>query len=76
MKKIFLWASERSVLKTLTPQKLERLYKISKEALEQSYGWFFPQIECVSDIAPLMEHYSPVIFDLYTNSESLSTSIT
>lgn len=75
IRKIFLWASERSVLKTLTPQKLERLYKISKEALEQSYGWFLPQIECVSTILPLMGEYAPVIFDLCSDSGSFSTSI-
>ena len=36
---LFLWTSERSVVKSFSPNKQERLHKIMQEALEQSRGW-------------------------------------
>ena len=37
---IFLWSSERSLLKELNDKKLQRITKIMKEAVEQSWRFF------------------------------------
>jgi hypothetical protein len=65
---LFLWASERSVVKSFSPNKQERLHKIMQEALEQSRGWEMPKIQFVTDLKELYEEYQLCIFDLKENS--------
>ena len=49
MSDIYFWAAERSVVKTVSPQKFERLQKIVQEALEQSYGRKLPQLRFIEN---------------------------
>jgi hypothetical protein len=65
---LFLWASERSVVKSFSPNKQERLHKIMQEALEQSRGWEMPKIQFITDLKELYEKYQLCIFDLKENS--------
>ena len=65
---LFLWASERSVVKSFSPNKQERLHKIMQEALEQSRGWEMPKIQFITDLKELYEEYQLCIFDLKENS--------
>ena len=68
---IFLWASERSVLKSLNPNKEQRLLKIIKEATEQSWSSVFPKLTFLSDIKPLHENWQFVVFDLPNHKQKL-----
>ena len=65
---LFLWASERSVVKSFSPNKQERLHKIMQEALEQSRGWEMPKIQFITDLKELCKKYQLCIFDLKENS--------
>lgn len=60
---IVFWSSERSVIKEINNNKIERLEKISKEALEQSWWWYLPKIEFVSDLANIIKDVNLVVFD-------------
>lgn len=42
--KIVFWPAQRSVLKELSDNKLDRMNTIALEAVEQSHGWFIPEI--------------------------------
>ncbi len=42
--KIVFWVAERSQIRELSEQKLERLEKIAVEAVEQSRGWQIPRL--------------------------------
>ena len=66
---LFLWASERSVVKSFSPNKQERLHKIMQEALEQSRGWVMPKIEFVKDLKEITEQYQIFVFDLKENQQ-------
>ena len=68
---IFLWASERSVLKSLNPNKEQRLLKIIREATEQSWSWVLPKLTLLSDIKPLHENWQFVVFDLPNHKQKL-----
>ena len=65
---MFLWASERSVVKSFSANKQERLHKIMQEALEQSRGWEMPKIQFITNLKELYEDYQICIFDLKENS--------
>lgn len=60
---IIFWSSERSVIKEINKNKIERLEKISKEALEQSWWWYLPKIEFVSDLLNIIKDVNLVVFD-------------
>ena len=68
---MFLWASERSVLKSLNPNKEQRLLKIIKEATEQSWSWMLPKLTFLSDIKPLHKNWQFVVFDLPNHKQKL-----
>lgn len=61
---IFLWASERSVLKSLNPNKFQRLQKIMLEATEQARNWSLPQFHCLNDLKELDQERNFIVFDL------------
>lgn len=61
---IFLRASERSVLKSLNPNKLQRLQKIMQEATEQAWNWSIPQFHCLNSLEKLHQDWNFIIFDL------------
>ncbi len=67
---IFLWASERSLLKTLNPNKEQRLLKIIKEAAEQSRSWSLPTLTVVNDPQILHQDWEFMVFDLPSNRET------
>jgi RsmE family RNA methyltransferase len=52
---ITFWPAERSIIKQWNEKKAERLRKIAKEAIEQSRGWFFPEISFIEKIASVLE---------------------
>lgn len=63
VRNIYIWSSERSVLKSWNKNKWERLLKISKEAVEQSRWWELPKIEYITDIQKTLEKQNIIIFD-------------
>lgn len=72
---LFLWASERSVVKSFSPNKQERLHKIMQEALEQSRGWEMPKIEFVEDLKEITKQYQIFVFDLKENQQKWEKSV-
>ena len=67
---IFLWSSERSLLKELNDKKLQRITKIMKEAVEQSWWWNIPNLKILSSLDELKNDWSLIIFDLPRNKEN------
>ena len=61
---IFLRSAERSQVKTINDNKLARIEKIIKEAVEQSRWWNFPQIKIIKDVKELWKKRNFIIFDL------------
>ena len=68
IQRIILRPAERSVVKSFSTNKHERLHKIMQEALEQSRGWEMPKIQFITDLKELYEEYQLCIFDLKENS--------
>jgi len=64
---IVFWPSERSVIKEVNKNKIERLEKISKEALEQSWWWNLPKIEFLYDLNDILINSSLIVFDKTLN---------
>jgi len=67
---IVFWPSERSVIRDINLSKMERLEKISKEAVEQSWWWSLPKIEFVGDLKNIIENSKLLIFDKKLNEAS------
>ena len=61
---IFLWSSDRSQIKSLNENRIIRINRIIREAVEQSRWWTIPKIEIVKDIKQLHNNWNFVIFDL------------
>lgn len=55
--------SERSILKERNDKKLDRLKKISKEAVEQSRWRELPKIEFIKDISKIIKDKNIIVFD-------------
>lgn len=70
---IYLRPSERSIIKDSNDKKMDRLYKISKEAVEQSRWRNLPKIEFVKDISKIIENKKIIVFDKNENFVSLSS---
>lgn len=68
IQRIILRPAERSVVKSFSTNKYERLQKIMQEALEQSRGWEMPKIQFITDLKELYKEYQLCIFDLKENS--------
>ena len=56
--------SERSIIRESNPKKMQRLQKISKEAVEQSRGTRIPEIIYVSHIDMYTKNTQIVVFDI------------
>jgi RsmE family RNA methyltransferase len=70
---IYFRPSERSVLKEWNDRKLERLEKISQEAVEQSRWREIPKIELIKDISIIIQNKKVIIFDkVDVNAENSS----
>ncbi len=63
IKNIYIRPSERSVIKDVNNKKMERLYKISQEAVEQSRWRELPKIEFIKDISKIILNRKVIIFD-------------
>lgn len=61
---ILFWKAERSVLTDISDCKMERLYKIMREAVEQSWWWMVPNISICHDIHDLFDSWDAVVFDI------------
>lgn len=61
---ILIWASERSVIKQENSNKMKRVFKISQEAIEQSWWWKLPKIKFVDQLKELDKNYFCMVFDL------------
>ena len=66
---IYFRPSERSVLKDRSDKKLERLEKISQEAVEQSRWRTLPKIEFIKDITKIISNQKIIIFDKVDTNE-------
>lgn len=63
IKHIYFRSSERSIIRERNDKKLERLYKIAKEAVEQSRWRFLPEIHFEKDISKIIKWKNVVVFD-------------
>jgi RsmE family RNA methyltransferase len=61
--------SERSIIKTWNENKSERLQKIAREAVEQSWGRKLPNIEFVTDVRNILKDKSIIVFDKMDNGK-------
>ena len=68
---IVFWPAERSVIKLSNTSKLERCEKISKEALEQSWGRCLPKIEFVYGLKDVIPSSGLIVFDKRENITNL-----
>ncbi len=68
---LFFWRSERSQLKDISPQKIDKLKLISLEAVEQSRGWKIPSIAFVKDLEEVMDTENVVVFDMTWDVQQL-----
>lgn len=75
MSKIYLRPAERSVLKELSPQKLDRLKKIQQEATEQSRWWRIPEIVMISSLSEIRDQYQMLVFDIQKEEQQLEKSL-
>ena len=75
IQRIILRPAERSVVKSFSTNKHERLQKIMQEALEQSRGWEMPKIEFVEDLKEITEQYQIFVFDLKENQQKWEKSV-
>ena len=75
IQRIILRLAERSVVKSFSTNKHERLQKIMQEALEQSRGWEMPKIEFVEDLKEITEQYQIFVFDLKENQQKWEKSV-
>lgn len=69
---IIFWPSERSIIRQVNKTKIERLEKISKEAVEQSWWWNFPKIEFVDNLDDIIIHAKLVVFDKTLDDSTIS----
>ena len=60
---IIFWPSERSVLRERNSKKEERLNKIIKEAVEQSWGRNIPELYFAQNITKYLQDTEVIIFD-------------
>lgn len=63
IKNIYLRPSERSIIRERNDKKLERIQKISKEAVEQSRWRFLPEIQFTKDISEIIKNREIIVFD-------------
>lgn len=63
IKHIYFWPSERSIIRERNDKKNERLNKIAKEAIEQSWWWFIPEIKFVKNISEIIWWKNIIVFD-------------
>lgn len=63
IKNIYFRPSERSIIRERNNKKDERLKKIAKEAIEQSWWWFIPEIKFVKNISEVIWWKDIFIFD-------------
>jgi len=63
--KIIFRPAQRSELRTIEPNRMERLVKIAREASEQSKRRFVPKIEFVPTLKgrPWLQEHRLIIFD-------------
>lgn len=64
IQKIIFRPSERSVIKERNEKKAERIFKISKEAVEQSRWRKLPSIKFTKNISEIISDNEVVIFDI------------
>jgi len=60
---IIFWPSERSIIKVSNKNKMLRLEKIAKEAMEQSWWWKLPKISFEKTIWEIIRNEKIIIFD-------------
>ena len=63
IKEIYFRPSERSIIRQRNEKKLERINKIAKEAVEQSWWRFLPKIYFENDISKIIKWKSIIVFD-------------
>lgn len=70
IKYIYFRPSERSIIRERNDKKLDRLNKISKEAVEQSRWRYLPKITFENDTSKIIEWKNIIIFDKPNNFNS------
>lgn len=63
VKEIYFRPSERSIIRQRNEKKLERINKIAKEAVEQSWWRFLPKINFENDISNTIKWKNIIVFD-------------
>jgi len=70
---LVFWSAERSVIKKPNPKKMERIYKIVKEATEQSWSWYMPSVQFIDDVGDFCYEKHCIVFD--TTDEIICSSV-
>lgn len=70
---IYFWDAARSQIHNINNKKLDRFYKISLEAAEQSWQILLPNIWIVQDIKKFTKDKEIVFIDFQASKKSLST---
>jgi 16S rRNA (uracil1498-N3)-methyltransferase len=70
---LVFWSAERSVIKKPNPKKMERIYKIVKEATEQSWSWYMPSVQFIDNIGDFCYEKHCIVFD--TTDEIICSSV-
>lgn len=68
IKNIYFRPSERSVIKTRNDKKIQRINSIAREAIEQSWWRYLPNIEFKKTISEIIKWKNIVIFDKSNDS--------
>ena len=67
IKHIYFWPSERSIIRTRNDKKIQRINSIAREAIEQSWWWYLPDIQFQDKISEIIKWKNIVIFDKSEN---------
>lgn len=67
IKKIYFWPSERSIIRTRNDKKIQRINSIAREALEQSWWRYLPDIYFYDSISDIITWKQVFVFDKSEN---------
>jgi 16S rRNA (uracil1498-N3)-methyltransferase len=73
IKNIYFRPSERSIIRTRNDKKIQRINSIAREAIEQSWWWYLPDIQFQDNISEIIKWKNIVVFDKSENQKTEKT---
>lgn len=70
IKNIYFWPSERSIIRTRNDKKIQRINSIAREAVEQSWWRYLPDIQFYSNLSEIIKWKQIFVFDKSDNDVS------